>query len=139
MNENIRFINVIDELKAQGIITDYVQVAASLETNKAGISDIKAGRKKLSLDMLRRMKLSYPTINIEWVIMGEGEMFHTHTPTSNTSGFEEKLLGIIQEKDTIIREQAEIIGSLKEQLSQMKQRLEKNASNAPTSDIASAG
>ena len=57
MNENLRFISIIDELKSKGVIADYVQVAATLQTNKAGISDIKSGRKKLSIDLLRRMKL----------------------------------------------------------------------------------
>lgn len=41
MEENIRFIQILDELKAQGQITDYVQAASILGTNKAGISDIK--------------------------------------------------------------------------------------------------
>ena len=45
MEENIRFIQILDELKAQGQITDYVQAASILGTNKAGISDIKSGRK----------------------------------------------------------------------------------------------
>ena len=72
MNENIRFIALIDTLKAQGQVSDYVRLAATLGTNKAGISDIKAGRKKISIDLLRRLKLSYPTANIEWVIMGVG-------------------------------------------------------------------
>ena len=72
MDENFRFIQVLDELKEKGIITDYVQAANDLGTNKAGISDIKSGRKKLSIELLRRLKLSYPTTNIEWIIMGEG-------------------------------------------------------------------
>lgn len=42
MDENFRFIQVLDELKEKGIITDYVQAANDLGTNKAGISDIKA-------------------------------------------------------------------------------------------------
>lgn len=72
MDENFRFIQVLDGLKEKGIITDYVQAANTLGTNKAGISDIKSGRKKLSIELLRRLKLSYPNINIEWIIMGEG-------------------------------------------------------------------
>ena len=107
MDENIRFISLVDTLREIGVISDYVQLASVLGTNKAGISDIKSGRKKLSLDILRRMKLSYPSINIEWVIMGEGDMFHNQQDTSITSGFEDKLLGIIKEKDNVIREQAE--------------------------------
>lgn len=77
MNENLRFIALIDDLKEQGLINDYVQVAKELGTNKAAISDIKAGRKKLSIDLLRRLKKSYPMCNIEWVVTGDGEPFIT--------------------------------------------------------------
>lgn len=75
MDENLRFIALVEALKEQGQVADYVQLAATLGTNKAGISDIKAGRKKISIELLRRMKLSYPATNVEWVIMGVGEMF----------------------------------------------------------------
>lgn len=139
MSENIRFIEVIESLKQMGAVSDYVQVAAVLETNKAGISDIKSGRKKLSLEILRRMKLSYPSVNIEWVIMGEGEMFHTQSQPTQTTGFEDKLLNVIQEKDSVIREQAEEIGQLRERIAQLQREKGKNASDAQTSDIANVG
>lgn len=142
MNENIRFIELLDALKATGVISDYVQVSKELETNKASISDIKSGRKKLSIDLLRRMKLSYPQTNIEWVIMGEGDMFITTKPSTNavqTTGIEERLLSLIQEKDTVIREQAEEIGQLRERIAQMQQRFEKGAANANTDTIANVG
>lgn len=142
MNENIRFIELLDALKAAGAISDYVQASKELETNKASISDIKSGRKKLSIDLLRRMKLSYPQTNIEWVIMGEGDMFITTKPATNavqTTGIEERLLSLIQEKDTVIREQAEEIGQLRERIAQMQQRFEKGAANANTDTIANVG
>ncbi len=139
MNENIRFIEVIESLKQMGAVSDYVQIATVLETNKAGISDIKSGRKKLSLEILRRMKLSYPSVNIEWVIMGEGEMFHSQPQPTQTTGFEDKLLNVIQEKDSVIREQAEEIGQLRERIAQLQREKGKNASDAQTSDIANVG
>lgn len=142
MNENIRFIELLDALKAAGAISDYVQASKELETNKASISDIKSGRKKLSIDLLRRMKLSYPQTSIEWVIMGEGDMFITTKPATNavqTTGIEERLLSLIQEKDTVIREQAEEIGQLRERIAQMQQRFEKGAANANTDTIANVG
>lgn len=93
MDENFRFIQVLDGLKEKGIITDYVQAANTLGTNKAGISDIKSGRKKLSIELLRRLKLSYPNINIEWIIMGEGDIFVTpKTNNSNNSVSETSFL-----------------------------------------------
>jgi len=141
MNENLRFISIIDELKSKGVIADYVQVAANLQTNKAGISDIKSGRKKLSIDLLRRMKLSYPNINIEWVIMGEGEMFHTDTPALNKPQTPElsSLLALIREKEEIIREQDREIGRLEERIRQMTIEKEKHVSDASISGTANVG
>lgn len=118
MDENIRFIALIDTLKAQGQVSDYVRLAATLGTNKAGISDIKAGRKKISIDLLRRLKLSYPTANIEWVIMGVGEMLppDPEHPEKQPSSAPTYLLDMIKEKDQIIRQQAEELGELREKL-----------------------
>ena len=142
MDENFRFIELLDTLKANVVISDYVQVSKELGTNKASISDIKSGRKKLSIDLLRRMKLSYPQTNIEWVIMGEGDMIlsiSSETHQTQASGLEERLLSFIQEKDIVIREQAEEIGQLRERIAQMQQRFEKDAANANTDTIASVG
>jgi hypothetical protein len=75
MGENLRFVQILDILKEKGVISDYVQVASVLKTNKAAISDIKGQRKKLSIELLRRLKLSYPEVNLEWVIMGSGSPF----------------------------------------------------------------
>lgn len=133
MDENFRFIQILDELKEKGSITDYVQVANVLGTNKAGISDIKSGRKKLSIDLLRRMKLSYPIINIEWIIMGEGEAFVTETSnlpvsSSDTSYFIEK-----------IAQQAEEIGVLKQTIAQFEKEKESLVSDVIDSPVAGVG
>lgn len=55
------------------------------------------------------------------------------------SGLEERLLAFIQEKDVVIREQAEEIGQLRERVAQMQQRFEKDAANASTDTIANVG
>lgn len=86
MNENIRFIELLDELKERGLTTGYVAIAEQLGTNKAAISDIKACRKKISLELLRSLKSSYPKISLDWIITGEGEMFEpeiTDVPVVN--------------------------------------------------------
>lgn len=133
MSENIRFIQLLDELKKNGVITDYVQVSAQLGTNKAGISDIKSERKKLSIELLRRMKSSYPNISIDWIIMGEGEPFinsnaSMKTSQSETSFFVDK-----------ITEQAEEIGFLKARIQELEREKGKSVSDAPNSDIANVG
>lgn len=131
MDENLRFVQILDTLKENGIISDYVQIANVLGTNKAAISDIKGRRKKLSIEMLRRLKSSYPEISLEWVIMGTGTPFvaPNDTPASTSP------LDFINK----ISEQAEEIGRLKEKIHQLTIEKEKHVSAASTSDIANVG
>ena len=131
MEENIRFIQILDELKAQGQITDYVQAASILGTNKAGISDIKSGRKKLSIELLRSLKYSYPNISIDWIIMGTGDAFITMKEKQETTDAHLFVQTITQ--------QAEEIGRLKEQIRQMNLEKGKPASDAYTSGDANVG
>ena len=49
------------------------------------------------------------------------------------------LLMLIREKDNIIREQAEEIGSLKEQLKRIEYEFKKHVSDVSSSTIASVG
>jgi hypothetical protein len=71
-NENDRFFEVVDFLKQNKHIKSYVELSKALRTNKAGISDIKAHRKKLTIENLRDMKYSYPQVNVNYIISGEG-------------------------------------------------------------------
>lgn len=132
MDENLRFIQVLDDLKKQGVISDYVQASNDLGTNKASISDIKSGRKKLSIDLLRRMKSSYQQVNIEWIIMGEGDMYISEPANlpsnAGTQIFIDK-----------ITQQAEEIGSLKEHIKHLEYELKKLVSDVNNSTAANAG
>lgn len=131
MGENLRFVQILDDLRKGGVIADYVEAASILETNKAGISDIKSGRKKLSVEMLRRLKLSYPSVNIDYIIMGEGEPFISDKPVvqqGETSMFLDR-----------IAEQAEEIGRLKARIEELERRRGDSASDAQTSSIANVG
>ncbi len=86
---------------------------------------------------------NYPHYSAEWLLAGRGEMLlkNSHTPANNPVqlSMEDKLLAIIQEKDAIIREQAEEIGRIRERMSHLERMLEKNASGAATSTIAGVG
>lgn len=115
MDENLRFIAIIDSLKEKGLVNDYVQIAKELDTNKAAISDIKAGRKKLSIELLRRLKKSYPSCSIEWVVTGEGNPFITPQSLSNTSSSQNTELFLNR-----IVEQAEEIGRLKARIEELE-------------------
>ena len=132
MEENIRFIQILDELKQKGEIADYASVSTVLGTNKAGISDIKSGRKKLSIETLRRLKSSYPNINLEWIIMGVGEPFVSNKSESGNNDLSSTFINKIAE-------QAEELGRLREQIEQFKKGRGHSASDANTSEIANVG
>lgn len=133
-DENLRFIKLIEDLRANGRVADYVQLAATLGTNKAGISDIKSGRKKISVELLRRMKTSYPHINLEWVIMGVGDMYCLDSGpntrpiavTGETSivDFFKQFNPVLEQKDAKLLQQAEELGQLREQLAQAQREID---------------
>ena len=53
------------------------QFAAEIRVQPATISNMMAGRNNPSLEVMKRIMLRYPTINPEWLIAGQGEMFRT--------------------------------------------------------------
>ncbi len=88
---------------------------------------------------------NYPHYSAEWLLAGRGEMLlkNNHVLADNPVqlSIEDKLLAIIQEKDVIIREQAEEIGRLRERNTQLEQefRKKKIASDAQSSGLADVG
>jgi plasmid maintenance system antidote protein VapI len=74
MNDNERLFTAYDFLKKIGHIKTYTQLAEVLGTNKAGVNDLKTGKKKVSLDNIRSMIKSYPEISLDWLVMEEGNM-----------------------------------------------------------------
>ena len=56
------------------------------------------------------------SVNLNWLITGEGEMLKTDTPLAGSPD----LISLIREKDKTIIEMAEEIGKLKEQVASLK-------------------
>ena len=127
-DENIRFMQLVENLKIRGKVADYVQLANMLGTNKSGINNIRNCRKKISVELLQRMKSSYPDISFDWIIMGVGDMYtdngqvesvpRQEDPTSTYKFLEE----MIREKDKIIMGQCELIGRLKEMVGKQEEK-----------------
>lgn len=124
------------------------------------IYDILSGKSAPSYDFFRRFADTEFSANIDlqWLLTGKGDVLKTKctpqqkdlipasdngkgsnkSPNSHTldTDFFEKLLAA---KDATIREQAEEIGCLKEQIRQMQHRLEKDALDASISGTANVG
>lgn len=106
---------------------------------------------KPSFDVIEKV-CALANVNTEWVITGRGEPFDFSNSENKTTDEQDatpvtakhgdmvdKLLAVIQEKDKIIREQAEEIGQLREHISMMERKRGVDASDAQNSGIANAG
>lgn len=110
-------------------------------------SNFKGAAKTSALgsDKLVKILTLCPDLSVDWLLFDKGEMIKRDTePTlssnlTTTNSIEDKLLSMIQEKDSVIREQAEEIGRLREQIHHMRQRFEKDAANASTDTTANVG
>lgn len=132
----------------------YTKIGVSRGTleSKTGITE----------DVITKFFATYPQVNIEWLMTGEGDMLKTKRTPENLQAQEptnneykdsknqalgqdipplilDRLLNTIAEKDAIIREQAEELGRLREQIEQFKKGRGHSASDANTSEIANVG
>ncbi len=143
MNINERFGKIIRTLYGgnKSAFANAIGVAPSVVENIVG-----KRQGKPSFDVVEKV-CALAEVNTTWFITGRGEAFDFRpneekdktTNTAPSTGIEDKLLAIIQEKDNVIREQAEEIGQLRERIAQMQQRFEKGAANANTDTIANVG
>ena len=52
------------------------QFADAIGVARASISHILAGRNKPGFDFIERMALTYPDLNLDWLICGKGKMYN---------------------------------------------------------------
>lgn len=51
---------------------------------RASVSHILAGRNKPSIEMVQKLSESFPALNLEWFINGNGKMYKSDSPASYT-------------------------------------------------------
>ena len=97
-------------------------------------------------DKLENILAFCPDLSLTWLFTGRGEMLNMdgYAPTlvsgENATRIENNLLKLmLGERDITILQQAQEIGKLKEQIRQLKQRLEKTAGDANTGNTANVG
>ena len=56
------------------------ELADTIGVARGSISHILSGRNKPSFDMIEKMAVCYPALNIEWLITGKGKMYKNHAP-----------------------------------------------------------
>lgn len=121
--------------------------AKLLDIKPSTFTEILKGRMNASSELMALLVRNY-AVSATWLLTGQGNMLKSDeaSPTQYTGTGEmlvsdepvqyntgpqetmvDKLLGIIDKKDNIIREQAEDIGHLRSELEQLKQRLQSSA------------
>ncbi|MEY8688019.1 XRE family transcriptional regulator [Bacteroides sp. AN502(2024)] len=141
MSINERFGKIIRTLYGgnKSAFASAIGVAPSVVENIVG-----KRQGKPSFDVVEKV-CAIAEVNTTWFITGRGDAFDFRPEeekvvgASPSTGIEDKLFAIIQEKDATIRTMSEEIGQLRERIAQMQQRFEKNATNANTDTIANVG
>lgn len=94
----------------------------------------------IGTDKLENILSTYPDISPMWLLKGVGEMLLQDGELPQKQEIAPTyLLDMLTQKDTIIREQAEEIGQLRERIKQLEQRLGKIADDAITGGTANVG
>lgn len=154
-------------MQKKGINDNQMTVNAGLSIGLIGKA--KSSKKGMNSANIEKILLACPDINPDWLLTGRGEMLKTKrtseeypshqesvsdhkvtqiSPTEQTKSQKnsdhhppqgEILLALLREKDEVIKQLAEEIGRLKEQIRQLTVEKEKHVSNASTGGIANAG
>lgn len=94
----------------------------------------------IGTDKLENILNIYPDISPMWLLKGEGNMILTNESAQPAQEpAPTYLLNMVNEKDTIIRQQAEELGELRERIRQLEQRLGKTAGDVNIGATANVG
>ena len=96
-------------------------LAEVVGTNKAGINDLKSGKKKISVDVICGMKKAYPDISLDWFVLGEGTMFLKDIEVSKGNDIV-LLLEYAEKKDKRIEELSSENALLRKEISDSKSK-----------------
>lgn len=61
------------------------QFADQIGVQKSSISHILSGRNNASLDFVQKILISYPEVNIEWLLFGKGQLFKGNETAVNSN------------------------------------------------------
>lgn len=131
-------------IEQKGMTVAYVE--KTLGMSNGALSKPIKNHTSIGSDKLENILAFCPDLSLTWLFTGRGEMLKldAYSPTlvsgENATRIENNLLKTMMiERDITIREQAQEIGKLKEQIKQLKRQLEKSAGDVNTGDTANVG
>lgn len=71
---------IVQLINSEGLTSS--KFADTIGVQRSSISHILSGRNKPSLDFVQKIRRSFPHVNIDWIIFGEGEMYKSQETTN---------------------------------------------------------
>jgi hypothetical protein len=134
------FKKEVDKLLSGGM--SKADIARQLDVLPQYINSLISGTRNITDQFLDKFIETYSINQFDLLLNSESrrEVLSDNEdhPNAYTSTIENKLLDLISQKDTIMREQAEEIGVLKQMIVQLKQESVGRVSDASSSTIADA-
>jgi DNA-binding XRE family transcriptional regulator len=87
---------IVQLINSEGLTSS--KFADTIGVQRSSISHILSGRNKPSLDFVQKIKHSFPHVNIDWIIFGEGSMYQSNEPAKL---FENEMISIEKEEEPI--------------------------------------
>ena len=75
------------------------QFADTINVVRASVSHVLSGRNKPGYDFVKAIMMAYPTLNIDWLILGKGKMYRDSTSDTTTVASEQDFDPIYHEPD----------------------------------------
>jgi Cu/Ag efflux protein CusF len=72
VGERLNFL--IEYLKSKKLVESDKDFGIKIDENSNGVSDLKKLRKKITMDHLQLVKKHWPSVNIDWLVTGEGDI-----------------------------------------------------------------
>ena len=129
MEDNIRLFEIIDELKRLGRLADDKSLADMASLKKSTISMMRNGKQRISIDLLRILKMNFPDVSLDYIIVGTGSLFSTEKNDSD-EGSSNNMNQIVQ----ILLEQ---LKSIAEENGVLKREVEERKSGKSALDVVS--
>lgn len=135
-----RFIEAYERLLSDGLVTSKKEFASSVGVSPSMVTEISKGRSSVGTSAIQNIVLLYG-ISGEWLLTGKGNMLKSvvEQPSSPQQSNDEEPTPLLHQLLDTIKEQAEEIGQLKEQVRQLTIEKERLASNAHSSHAANVG
>ncbi len=78
------------------------QLADKIGAQRSAVSHVLSGRNRPSLDFVSKIKETFPDVNLEWLILGQGDMIKGDTGNNETVEYARQQELKFNEKDNLI-------------------------------------